>query len=44
MSFRELMIKNFSKDPLKCRKCGTVTELWEIWQKKYGYIYDLGKY
>jgi hypothetical protein len=44
LTYRELMIRNFSKDPLKCRRCGGVMELWEIWHKKYGYIYDLGKY
>jgi len=43
LTYRELMINNFSKDPLKCRKCGTQMELWEIWHKKYGYIYDLAK-
>jgi hypothetical protein len=44
LTYRELMIKNFSKDPLKCKKCGNIMELWEIWHEKYGYIYDLGKY
>jgi len=40
MTYRELMIKSFSKDPLKC--CGEKMELWEIWQRKYGYIYEYG--
>lgn len=44
LTFRELMIRNFSKDPLKCRICGGEMELWEIWHSKYGYIYDLSKY
>jgi hypothetical protein len=43
LTYRELMIRNFSQDPLVCRKCGEHMELWEIWQEKYGYIYDLGK-
>lgn len=43
LTYRELMIRNFSKDPLKCRKCGKLMELWEIWHEKYGYIYDLCK-
>jgi len=41
LTYRELMIKNFSKDPHKCSKCGALMELWEIWQRKYGYIYAL---
>lgn len=43
MTYRELMIINFSKDPHKCKKCGEIMELWEIWQKKYGCIYEFGK-
>jgi Putative transposase/Transposase zinc-binding domain len=43
LSYRELMIRNFSKDPLECKRCGVIMELWEIWHHKYGYIYDLGK-
>jgi hypothetical protein len=44
LTYRELVIKNFSEDPLKCKKCGNIMELWEIWHEKYGYIYDLSKY
>lgn len=44
LTYRELMIINFSKDPLKCRKCGGDMKLLEIWHEKYGYIYALGKY
>jgi hypothetical protein len=44
LTYRELMIRTFSRDPYKCKKCGELMELWEIWQRKYGYIYDLGKY
>jgi len=44
LTYRELMILNFSKDPYQCRKCGQMMELWEIWKKEYGYIYDLAKY
>ena len=43
-SYRELMIINFSKDPRKCLKCGQLMELWQIWHRKYGYIYDMGMY
>ncbi len=43
LTYRELMIRNFSKDPFRCKKCGEIMELWEIWQRKYGYIYELGK-
>ena len=44
MTYRELMIINFSKDPRKCLKCGQQMELWQIWYRKYGYIYDMGTY
>ena len=44
MNYRELMISNFSKDPMKCLKCGELMELWQIWHRKYGYIYDMGTY
>lgn len=44
MNYRELMIANFSKDPIKCLKCGEIMELWQIWHRKYGYIYDMGTY
>ncbi len=44
MTYRELMIINFSKDPRKCLKCGQLMELWQIWHRKYGYIYDMGTY
>lgn len=44
MSYRELMIINFSKDPRKSLKCGQLMELWQIWHRKYGYIYDMGTY
>jgi hypothetical protein len=40
LTWRALMINNFSKDPLKCKKCGETMDLWEIWHYKYGYIYD----
>jgi len=41
MHYRELMIINGSKDPSQCSKCG---ELWQVWHRKYGYIYDMGTY
>jgi hypothetical protein len=44
MKYRELMIINFSKDPRKCSKCGQLMELFQIWHRKYGYIYDMGTY
>jgi hypothetical protein len=44
MKYRELMIINFSKDPGKCSKCGQLMELFQIWHRKYGYIYDMGTY
>ena len=43
LTYRELMIRNFSKDPYQCGNCGQIMELWEIWKKGYGYIYELGK-
>ena len=43
LTWRALMIKNFAKDPLRCKKCGKLMELMEIWHYKYGYIYDLLK-
>ncbi|MCB2301095.1 transposase zinc-binding domain-containing protein [Clostridium tagluense] len=27
-----------------CLKCGQLMELWQIWHRKYGYIYDMGTY
>lgn len=42
LTYRQLMIRTFSKDPHKCKNCGELMELWEIWQRKYGYIYELG--
>jgi hypothetical protein len=44
MKYRELMIINFSKDPGKCSKCGQLMELFQIWHRKYGYIYDMETY
>jgi len=43
LTYRELMIRTFSRDPYKCKKCGELMELWEIWQRKYGCIYNFGK-
>lgn len=43
IKWREMMINSFSKDPLKCKKCGEIMELWEIWHHEYGYIYELIK-
>ncbi len=43
LTYREMMIRNFSRDPYKCKNCGEEMELWEIWQRKYGYIYEFGK-
>ena len=42
LTYRQLMIRTFSKDPYECKRCGEIMELWEIWQRKYGYIYELG--
>jgi len=36
LTYRELMIRNFSKDPCKCNKCGELMELWQVWHRKYG--------
>lgn len=44
LTYRELMIRNFSKDPFECKLCRKIMELWQIWHTKYGYIYDLSKY
>lgn len=46
ISWREMMIESFSKDPLECKNCGSEMELWEIWHVKYGkifYLLDLAK-
>jgi len=40
-SYRQRLIQNFSKDPMRCKKCKHVMELWEIWHPKYGLIYDV---
>jgi hypothetical protein len=37
------MINNFSRDPLECKKCGEIMELYEIWHPEYGYLYEYGK-
>ena len=42
LTYRQLMIRTFSKDPYECKRCGEIMELWEIWQSKYGYIYEFG--
>ena len=43
VTWREMMINNFSIDPLECKKCGEIMELYEIWHPEYGYLYEYGK-
>lgn len=40
MSYRQRFIQNFSKDPMRCKKCNRIMDLWKIWHPKYGLIYD----
>lgn len=39
INYKELMIINSFKDPKKCSKCDQLMELWQIWHRKYGYIW-----
>jgi len=41
ITYRELMIKEYGRDPCKCPKCGGEMELVKIWHPVYGDIYDL---
>ncbi|NUM34016.1 MAG: transposase [Candidatus Brocadiae bacterium] len=39
-SWRDRIIEAFHKDPIKCPYCGDEMEIWQIWDPKYGLIYD----
>ena len=39
-NYRERYKEMSGRDPLVCRFCGRVMELWRIWHPKYGTIYD----
>lgn len=41
LSFREKIIYWKNKDPLKCKKCGTLMELVQVWIKEKGFVFDL---
>jgi len=41
ITYRELIIKEYGRDPCKCPKCGCEMELVKIWHPVYGDIYDL---
>ncbi|SFR18646.1 IS91 family transposase [Desulfoscipio geothermicus] len=41
LTYRELMMKEYGRDPCKCPKCGSEMELVKIWHPVYGDIYDL---
>jgi hypothetical protein len=43
LSWRERIIENFSRDPLKCKNCGEKMNLFEIWHPEYGYLFEYGK-
>ena len=38
--YRENYKKISGHDPMKCRHCGGLMGLWQIWHPKYGYMYD----
>ncbi|MBC2582812.1 transposase [Clostridium sp. DJ247] len=38
LTWRDMIIKNFSKDPLRCKNCGRKMELFQIWHPEYGYL------
>ena len=42
ISYQEFMINSFGDDPQRCR-CGGEMELYQIWHRKYGEIYNLLK-
>lgn len=39
LSWRERIIQSYGKDPIRCKKCGSEMELWEIWDPKYDFIF-----
>lgn len=39
-TYRERYKDTTGRDPLKCRFCGTIMDLWRVWHPKYGLIYD----
>lgn len=39
-SYRTRYQETNREDPLKCKHCGRIMELWRIWHPKYGLIYD----
>lgn len=41
ISWREMMIDSFSKDPQICKNCGSEMEVWEIRHSKYGKVFYL---
>ena len=40
LSFREKIMKWKKRDPLKCKECGRVMELVEVWIKEKGKVFD----
>lgn len=40
-TWKQRIIENFGKNPIKCRKCGKEMEIWEIWNEGYGTIYHI---
>lgn len=40
LSFREKILKLRKKDPLKCKKCGRVMELFRVWIEGVGTVFD----
>ena len=40
-TWKQRIIENFGKNPIKCPKCGKEMELWEIWSEKSGTIYHI---
>jgi len=39
-SYRERVWASTGCDPLRCRRCGRVMLLWQVWHPRYGVVYD----
>jgi Putative transposase/Transposase zinc-binding domain len=39
-SYRERVWASTGRDPLRCRRCGRVMLLWQVWHPRYGVVYD----
>lgn len=39
--YRSRYTDTMKRDPLRCRYCGALMELWRIWHPRYGLLYDL---